>query len=410
MKLKITLIVLFTSIYVLNAQVNGTHVRGTFCANCPSKTGSNLSVMNGSSLIATSYTMSACGLNYTQAGIDLHQRPVTLGYTVTGASQPATVSVSGILACANILKAFLYIGTICGNAPAIAANLQTGSGLHIVPMTLIGNDASVCWATTGTYSYRADVTAFIQGNGTYTISGIPVYPGLNDAEGATLLVIYSDLTQAYTGNIVVADGCQVILNSGWLYSTVSGFNICGTPSLTTNFMLVGDLQGIANSSLCLNTSSATPNYTKTAASDHIWDFISAPGAPAVTNQTTATYGITNGGNDCMDLVMAGMYYRSSCLTCSIAPALNVTAICTSACPGGATITASGGVAPYTYSWTGTAQTTSVVNALSAGNYTVSVADVNSCSTGTTAFVLTTPAATVCSQYALPLSARVSVLV
>lgn len=51
----------------------------------------------------------------------------------------------------------------------------------------------------------------------------------------------------------------------------------------------------------------------------------------------------------------------------------------------ATLNATGGSAPYTYTWSGTAQTTSIATGLSAGSYTVSVSDLNSCQTRTLSF-------------------------
>jgi gliding motility-associated-like protein len=54
--------------------------------------------------------------------------------------------------------------------------------------------------------------------------------------------------------------------------------------------------------------------------------------------------------------------------------------------GTATVTASGGTTPYTYSWTGTAQTTSVVT-IAPGNYTVTVTDANNCTSTATLTIL-----------------------
>jgi gliding motility-associated-like protein len=66
----------------------------------------------------------------------------------------------------------------------------------------------------------------------------------------------------------------------------------------------------------------------------------------------------------------------SALTASISGA-NVT--CNGLNNGSATITASGGVAPYTYSWSNSSINDSVSN-LAPGNYTVTVVDANGCST------------------------------
>jgi len=380
-KLKITSLLAFCLFFfVLNAQ---QAVPGAACQNCPVK-GGGLSVMNGTAGIATSYTMSACGLGYTQVSIDLHQRAV-LPNSAAGAVQPATVAVTGVPPCSSVIKAFFYVGVI-GNGAPFTPSIIAGGDTHPVPLTLIGTDVSPCWSTTGTFVYKADVTAFVNANGTYTISGIPVFPGATDAEGATLFLVYTDFSQPYTGNIVIADGCQVNVGVNNLANTVSGFNVCGTPSLTSSFMLLGDLQGLAPCLVSFNTPTSTPNFTTNPVNDLVWEFISAPGAPASIAQTTASYGVESTGGDCMFLTLAGMYYRSTCLTCLTAPPLSISTL-VSPCPASATVAVTGGIGPYTYAWSGTAQTTSVVSGLSVGNHTVTVSDVTGCSLGSATFTL-----------------------
>ncbi|HWY11034.1 MAG TPA: gliding motility-associated C-terminal domain-containing protein [Bacteroidia bacterium] len=65
------------------------------------------------------------------------------------------------------------------------------------------------------------------------------------------------------------------------------------------------------------------------------------------------------------------------------------ALCNSQCNGSATITAAGGTPNFTYGWTGSAATTSVVNGLCAGNYSNTVTDANGC-TLTQSFVIVSP--------------------
>jgi uncharacterized repeat protein (TIGR03803 family) len=55
--------------------------------------------------------------------------------------------------------------------------------------------------------------------------------------------------------------------------------------------------------------------------------------------------------------------------------------CTTGTDGSATVTASGGVGPYTYAWS-TSQTTPVIGNLTVGSYTVNVVDANGCLTNT----------------------------
>lgn len=64
------------------------------------------------------------------------------------------------------------------------------------------------------------------------------------------------------------------------------------------------------------------------------------------------------------------------------------------CDDGGTITASasGGNAPYTYTWSGTYQTGSYIDSLSAGSYTLTVTDANGCTAADTYVVGTDPSA------------------
>jgi PKD repeat protein len=70
--------------------------------------------------------------------------------------------------------------------------------------------------------------------------------------------------------------------------------------------------------------------------------------------------------------------------------------CNGMCNGTASVTVAGGVAPYTYSWIPGGQTTTTINSLCAGTYTVAVTDLNGCAvtgnvsvTEPTALVLST---------------------
>ena len=381
MKKNITL--LFISLFVnlgIFGQTNNLNLLGTpvfsTSTNNP-KSNSNNSVMNGNGSIATTYTQSSCGLGFTQTSAILHKRPFAAMAPPTGTTQPCPIVVSGIPAGAIIQAAFLYAGgsgaTGSGNFNATIINPLSVS--QIFPATQIGFHTDKCWTWGGSWTSRANVTSIISGNGTYTLSGVPVNTVAAagpDADGATLFIIYVDPALNTTGSIVIADGCQVGLG-GPVNSVIGGFNVCGNPTNTQNFMIVGDLQKTAVATINLNSLVGNLNYPQPL--QNAWDFISAAGAPAAIGQTTANYGLTNTG-DCYALNMAGMFWQSG-------PCLTVTAASTPSCPtANATVTPLGGNAPYTYSWTPTAQTTSVAIGLNSGNYTVSVSDAFNCKTGT----------------------------
>src|SRR5690606_27533180 len=72
------------------------------------------------------------------------------------------------------------------------------------------------------------------------------------------------------------------------------------------------------------------------------------------------------------------------LEASIALTNVVNVSCFDGNDGEATVTVTGGTAPYTYLWNDTnAQTTATATGLAAGTYTVTVSDANNCTTTTT---------------------------
>lgn len=345
-------------------------------------TDKNTTIQNGSGIIATSYTNTACGLNFTQASVRLNQRLFSIA-PQTGVPQPATFSITGLPACASILKAFLY-SSASGPSSAITVSITNpASSTNTFAMANIGTHIDKCWGYGTSQTYRADVTSIISGSGNYVIGGFPVVVGSNDTDGATLFVIYSDASQVYTGSIVLADGCFVKAG-GTGTVNISGFNVCATPTLASNFIIVADLQKTANASMMFNSS--TFNYTHPTANQFVYDFVQTNISPVTASQTVATFGVDD-PSDCFNFAVAGMYYRTSCLTCSVSSAsgLTLTAVASPSCGAGtATANVSGGIGPYSYTWSPTGGNTSVISGVSAGIYTVTVADASfsSCNVAT----------------------------
>ena len=381
-------------------------ILGIPCKDCVYNQKSQpVTIQNGSGTINTSYTTTACGLNFTQASLRLHQRGVSALTPSVGVAQPAAFLISGIPACANIVKAFLYSGT-SGNGVNVTASITNPMSLSAnFSMTVVGAHIDKCWSYTGSFTYRADVTSIISGNGNYMISGLPVVVGTNDTDGATLIIIYSDPSQNYTGSIVIADGMWA-LTGGVATNTIGGFNVCGPTIFTSNFIITSDLQKIANAQLYFN--SATPNYTLTAANQSMWNFVQAPGTIATSSQTSANFGISELG-DYFAFLAAGMYYRTYCNTCTV-PSFSVSTAVSSSCTvGSATATPVGGTGPYTYTWSPTGGNSAVISGVSIGNYTVTIKDASCAVSSATVAISASPtiacvSTTICSPGSATLTA------
>ncbi|HWY97680.1 MAG TPA: SprB repeat-containing protein, partial [Bacteroidia bacterium] len=114
---------------------------------------------------------------------------------------------------------------------------------------------------------------------------------------------------------------------------------------------------------------ATPTFC-TGPYTYLW----SPGGQTTqtaTGLSTGVYTVTVGTSTACVTV-------TDTVTIFSAGVVNVTAISTgSACTGTATATATGGASPYSYLWN-SGQTTSVITAVPAGNYTCTVTDVNGC--------------------------------
>ncbi len=157
----------------------------------------------------------------------------------TGTTQNFTVS--GIPGGANVIKALLFWGCECNN-PSDLANI-TFNGSPITG-TVIANTSTLCWGTSSYYVYAADVTSFVSGNGTYTISVPQALPTTPGADGATLYVVYCDGTLPKR-TISVYAMAQYLNTSSFSWNQ-TGFTATTTPSAKAS-LTVGDPQdGIPN--------------------------------------------------------------------------------------------------------------------------------------------------------------------
>ncbi|GAB4131781.1 MAG: hypothetical protein Fur0041_02480 [Bacteroidia bacterium] len=333
---------------------------------------SNPSPADGSTVLGPTYQLSECGLNYTTASNKLGQR-----FSPQGVPQPATFAIAGIPATAVIQKAFVWCDASGTGIPITLSVTNPAAANANYNMTLIGSDQDKCWGYGGTHSYRADITASISGNGNYTINGFPTNPPTsgNDVDGATMMVIWSDPTATFQGEITIWDGC-VVINGGTTTQTINNLQTCtGTVSNGRAFLCIADLQGLG-ATLSLN---GQPGITIT---EDWWNYVDV-GTPVTPGQATSAFNINSSG-DCYNLCMIGLYNQSNCQTCCVNPYTLSMSTTASQCAnnnGTATAFPNGGVAPYTYLWnTNPPQNTATASNLAPGWYTVTVTDSGGCTT------------------------------
>lgn len=330
---------------------------------------------NGNGTLGVIYDNQQCGLDFTAASQRLGRRG-----SLNGVLQPAPFVISGIPSCAIIEKAYLWAEG-SGNGAAQTAAINGPAGAFNFPMTVVGSGPDKCWGYAGSFTYRADVTTAVNGNGTYNISGLLTNPPTagNDMDGATLLVIWRDPSQAWAGRIVIADGAKVVNGGAWTYNMPLTPAVCGATTNARAFLGVGDIQ--------FNPQSWSANSTPIPLSWNWWNFMTV-NTTVATGATNSAFSISTSG-DCWNMAIAGLYFRTTtCMTCPMTAAMTITtstnpASCSN-CNGSATVTSvTGGTGPYSYSWnTSPVQTTQTATNLCAGNYVVTVTSANGCQIAT----------------------------
>jgi hypothetical protein len=327
----------------------------------------NPTVQNGNGVLGTVYDSTACGLNYTQASVKLGQR-----FSPVGIPQPAPLAIANIPFCAQIDKAYLWCAGSGNGTPITATITNPVGGTANFPMAVVGASVDMCWGYPGTYTYRADVTSIINGNGNYMLSGIDTSSSNsgNDMDGATLMIIYKDITASYTGSIHIDDGC-VVINGGVANHSMTAFNSCANSTSANGFMVIANLQGLG----AQMTVNAGPPATVV---EDWWNYVSIP-TSILQSQSSCAFTVNTGG-DCFCLSVAGLYTQTSCNTCT--PTTGVLTITNpsttpSSCAanGAATIAITGGSGNYAINWnTNPVQTGLTATNLPAGVYSVTVID------------------------------------
>jgi hypothetical protein len=289
-----------------------------------------------------------------------------------GNNGTATVTPSGGT------PAYTYAWAPSGGTAATASSLAAGN------YTCTITDANGCTTTSSvTITQPAPLTAtFVQtnvscnggSNGSATVTpsgGTPAYTYAWAPSGGTAATASGLAAGNYTCTVRDANNCSIIVTVTITQPPV----IIVTPVSQTNV----SCNGGSNGSATVSASGGTPGYT------YAWTPSGGTGTTA-SGLAAGTYTCTvTDANSCTGT-------RTFNIT-QPTPITSVNSHTNVSCNGGnngsATVVVSGGTPAYTYAWAPSGGTAATASGLTAGNYTCTITDANSC-TATATFSITQP--------------------
>ncbi|UUF13557.1 MULTISPECIES: T9SS type A sorting domain-containing protein [Flavobacterium] len=288
----------------------------------------------------------------------------TATVTAAGGTAPYTYSWSptgGTAATASGLSAGTYTATITDANGCSTTQTVTISEPSALSVTSSKTDVSCNGGTNG--SATVNVTG---GTGAYTYSWAP--------SGGTATTATGLSAGTYTATITDANGC-----------TTTQSVIIAQPTILAATTSKTDVScnGGNNGSATVTATGGTGAYT------YSWSPSGGTAATA-TGLSAGTYTATitdaNGCTTTQSVTIA----QPTILAATIS---KTDVSCNGGTNGTATVTATGGTAPYTYAWSPSGGTSATATGLSAGTYSVTITDANGCLLTQTITIITTPDAT-----------------
>ena len=427
-----------TATYTVNT--TGTYtVTGISASNCVSTKTIGLMVKTSPNIVASSINQVSCyGLN--NGAVNFTNSSGTPGYTITGTNVSGTSAtglapnnytymVTDAVGCTNsttlsitqptagLLSSAAETATntscsmpngvstvtISGGTPnytttsssgSISGNTISGLGTGIHSYTV--TDANGCKSAgtvlisgasgiTSTLTAQANVLCFGNTTGSISVSGLNEVTGnytysLTAITGSAVAII-TNTTGVFTN---LGQGTYSVLVKGIPSLCISSQNISVTQP--TNQL---DIASIAtNSVLCYGgTGTATVTATGgTAPYSYTWT--NNTSTTAIATYTAGTYSVSiTDANGC-SLPAQSFTINQPSTAISLVSILTTSAGCYDG-TGTATVTATGGIAPYTYVWSNNSSTTSIAT-YTAGTHSVSVTDASGCSLPNQGFTISQP--------------------
>lgn len=316
--------------------------------------------------------------------------PGTYAVTITdangcSASASGTVSApSAITVTTSSTNAFC--GSNTGTATALAAGGTPGytynwgaagsgatvSGLAVGNYTVTVTDDNGCTSTataavssgtsTPTYTVSVnDVSCNAGSDGSIEITATGATPYTYQWSNTTSANPATGLTAgAYTVTITDANGCSVVSNT---ITVAEPSALSVTPTVTDATC------GNSNGSIALVVTGGTSGYS--------YSWTGGGSNATLSGLSSGSYSVTITDGSSCELVASYSVSNTG------GPSVTLTttdATCATSADGSASLSISGGAAPYSITWSGSASTTTSLSGLLAGSYSVTVADNAGCNT------------------------------
>ncbi|KUJ63483.1 hypothetical protein AR687_01990 [Flavobacteriaceae bacterium CRH] len=354
----------------------------------------------------------------------------TSSYTYLWSNGATTATASGLLAgvysvtitdansCTRTINNIIVTQPSAINANATQTNVSCngggngsatvtptgGAGSYTYLWSNAATTASITGLSSGTYSVTIKDANLCQITQNFTITQPPVLTATqgtinnvscNGGSNGTATVIVTGGTAGYTYSWAPTGGTSATasgLAQGTYTVTVTDANACQTTQSFTitqpNAFSVSTSQtdvlcnGAATGSATVNVTGGAGSYT------YSWAPYGGTAATA-TGLTAGTYTVTITDANSCQTTKNFTIVQSSALGATTGAITNIN--CRGEATGSATVNVTGGTGSYTYSWAPSGGTAATASGLTAGTYTVTVTDANSCQT-TQSFTITQPAA------------------
>jgi len=252
--------------------------------------------------------------------------------SLSGNGGNGSITISGIPPNSSVVKAYLFwVDEDNDNASSGKFNGNNITGIKIA------EDCTSCWGTSRNALFYADVTPYVTGNGTYTLSNFPplgCYFGSDGTEGATLIVIWCNNSEPvrtitiYTGDVETPASICTYSSYSWTHQNFTASN----PVLEAKYSIsIGNGQNFGespaeyvylNGYTITNTINGSTGPNGVCGNGSLWDHFTGNNTAWIApNSTSATFSVNNvAGWDCWHPVVSVLSVSSvdpithTCLT------------------------------------------------------------------------------------------------